>query len=260
MLPPRLAAIIALAALFSGCGSRATGSAVDPGVASLLLPDARVLGGLHLAQLRAAPLYSKLPPAVLSFVGPLNHASDLVFAFNGTDLLTIARGAFPEPPPGATLLAPDLAVAGSPEAVRAAAVRHREGGAGAPALLARAGSLASANQVWLVAQGGGTPLPLSGNWDNLNRVLQATEYLSLTAKVDSRIEIEAAGVCPSADGARRLEESVRAILTLAGAGVHDAELAALLGSVRLSREDRVVRAAFAATADASQTLLRQLSR
>src|ERR1039458_3129422 len=137
----QLAALLALAALATGCHNAAP-TAIDGVMASCVPADTVVLGGIDCERLRASPMFRKLPAAVTALLEPLRSATYLLLASNGKDYLAIGRGPFGQAPPGATPLAPDLAILGSPDAVRAATAQHRRGVAGAPGLGGRAGSLA----------------------------------------------------------------------------------------------------------------------
>jgi hypothetical protein len=93
-----------------------------------------------------------------------------------------------------------------------------------------------------VARGSST-LPLGGDAANLNRILRATEWTTLAARVDSGIHLQAAGACSTAEGARHIEESLRALISLAAVSMaREPDLAALLHSVRVSRDNLAVRA------------------
>ena len=141
---------------------------------------------------------------------------------------------------GSTLLAPDLAVAGSPDAVRAATAQHRRGVAGT-ALVGLAEKLAAGREIWMVAMGKAT-LPVGGNAQNLNRLLHQTEYATLAVHVTDGIEAEATAVCGTAEGARRLEEELRAMASIAAAAqARQPGLAAQLRAIQVSREERIVR-------------------
>lgn len=256
----RLAALVALVAAGLSCRSTHAPAGVDRDMASSIPADTLLLAGLNLDDLRASPLYPRLPPAVRALAEPLRDAGYLLLASNGKDLLSMAHGRFREAPPGATLVAPGLAVAGSPGSLRAAIAQHQTGRSGAPDLLALAASLVDGKQIWIVARGG-VPLPVAGNAANLNRLLRNTEYAALAARIGSAIEIEATAVGRSAQAGREVEENLRAILSLtAAANARQPDLVALIRSIRISREDRTVRAALSGGRDAADALLRLVPR
>jgi hypothetical protein len=250
-----LAALVALAATGTSCRSIDAPAGVGRDMASSIPADASLLAGLNLDELRASPLYPKLPPAVRALAEPLRDARYLLLASHGKDILAIASGRFREAPPGATLVARGLAVTGSPDSVRAAVAQRKTGRDGAPDLLARAASLADGKQIWMVARGG-VPLPVAGNAANLNRLLRDTEYAAITARIGSGIEIEATAAGLTADAGREVEENLRGIVSLtAAASARQPDLVALIRSIRISREDRTVRAALSASSDAAASLL-----
>jgi hypothetical protein len=256
----RSAALIALAAVAISCRSINAPAGVDRDMAASIPADTLILAGLNLDEVRASPLYAKLPPAARAFAEPLGDARYLLLASNGKDIVAIARGRFREAPPGATLVAPGLAVTGPPGSVRAAIAQHKTGRNGAPDLLARAASLADGRQIWIVARGG-VPLPVAGNADNLNRLLRNTEYAGIAVRLGSGIEIEASAVGRTAEAGREFEENLRAILSLtAAASARQPDLVALIRSIRIRREDRAVRASLSGGPDAADRLLRFVPR
>src|SRR5262249_17742485 len=147
--------------------------------------------------LRASPLSASLREKLKL----LRDASYALVASDGSRFVIAARGRLE----GATMLAPNLALTGSPDFVAAATAQHRTGHTGAPGLLSHAPD----GLFWIVADGSAA-LPLSGNARNLNRLLHDTEYTTITATFAERISITATGVCRNEDAARRIEESVRA--------------------------------------------------
>jgi hypothetical protein len=115
-------------------------------------------------------------------------------------------------------------------------------------------------QIWMVARGS-VPLPVAGNAANLNRLLRNTEYAAISARIGSAIEIEATAVGRTAQAGREFEENLRAILSLtAAANARQPDLVALIRSIRISRQDRTVHAAFSGGADAADQLLRLVPR
>jgi hypothetical protein len=255
----RSAALVALAAAIS-CRSINAPAGVDRDMAASIPADTLILAGLNLDELRASPLYPKLPPAARALAEPLGDARYLLVASNGKDIAAIARGRFREAPAGATLVAPGLAVTGSPGSVRAAIAQRKTGRNGAPDLLARAASLAEGRQIWMVARDG-VPLPVTGNATNLNRLLGNTESAGIAVRLSSGIEIEATAVGRTAEAGREFEETLRAILSLtAAASARQPDLVALIRSIRIRREDRTVRASFSGGPEAADRLLRLVPR
>ena len=237
----------ALIAPWIACRPAGPRPAADPALASCIPPDTLALAGVNLEQFRASALYRKLPPGALAFLEPVRKASYLLLAYNGKDVLAVARGSFAEPPAGAVLLAKDLAVSGSPQSIQAATAQRNTGRTGAPWLLDRAATAAGAGQVWAIAQGG-VAFPLTGDAANLNRFLSFVEYASLAIRLDSGVRIDALGAGRTPESAQHLEETLRAFFSLAAAGTsRDRPVAGLLRSVQLRRDGLTVRAAIAAT-------------
>ena len=147
------AAGLVLCAIATGCPRNALLPSIDPSLASCVPSGTLLLAGVDLEQLRASQLYRKLSPATVALADPLRNASYVIVSWSGNDLTAIARGSFREPPPGSELIAPNLAVAGAPEAIRAARAQHRSGTTGAPDLLSYAQPLARENPIWAVARG-----------------------------------------------------------------------------------------------------------
>ena len=238
-------AAAALIALWASCRTAGPRQAVDAALTACVPPDTLALAGVNLEQLRASALYQKLPPGAAAFLEPLRNASYLLLAYNGKDVLAIARGAFHEAPPGTVLLTKDLAVSGSPQAIRAATAQRKTGRTGAPWLLDHAAGAAGASQIWAIAQGG-VAFPLSGDAANLNRFLRLVEYGSIAVRLDSAVRIDAVGAGRTAESSQQLEETLRAFFSVAAAGAsRDRALADLLRSVQVQRDGLTVHAAIA---------------
>jgi len=221
------------------------------------IPKSAVLvAGLNLDAIRAAAAYPKLPRAVLALTEPLRQAQYAIFVFDGRGLLAITRGPFRETPAGATLLAPNLALAGAPDLVGAATAQHRTGTTGAPELMEPSRLAAGAKPIWIVVRGG-VMLPLAGNAANLNRLLRATTDTTVAVGLRDSVDLELTARCFTPGDGRDFEQSLRAILTLtAAANARQPGLAALLGAIQISREDRTVHATLTAAPEALDQLLR----
>jgi hypothetical protein len=253
-------AAVALVCAMLGCRTSTVAHAVDPEAAACIPADTLALAGVDLDRLRAAPLYSKLPAAAAAMAGAFTGASSALLAYNGKDLLAIARGSFAKAPAGATLAAPNLALFGTPQLVAAAMAQRRSRTVGAGALLARAESIAAGRQIWVVIQGG-VALPLSGNGANLNRLLHNAESATVTASFDSGLALEVTAIGRTTDAARNIEETVRADITLAAAAeTRQPDLAKLLRSILIDREDRSVRITLSADQDAAAKMIAALAR
>ena len=164
-----------------------------------LPPDTQAVAGLYLERIRDQKSYSRLPPAWSFVLDPFRSANLVLLAYNGSDILVIASGRFASSPPGAVFLTPQLAVGGSPAAIRAATRQHAARHTGVPDLVAQAGPVID-RDLWAVIRGG-TRLPLPGNSANLNRLLARTEYTTVSAIWNSAIRLEADGHCRTAESA-----------------------------------------------------------
>jgi hypothetical protein len=184
--------------LFSvfGCAPVHRPAAIDPDLAACVPAGASAIAGIDVARLRGTAIYEKLP---------VRDASYVLAASDGKDWLLLGRGELA----GGTSIASGITAIGSGELVKAAAAQHRTGKTGAADLLARAAE----TPIWLVARGN-MSLPVSGNLANINRLLRQTEYMTVAARVNDRLEVEAAGSCRSPEQARHLEENVRALASL----------------------------------------------
>ena len=203
-------------------------SSIDPELASCIPPGTLVLAGVDVDGLQSSPLAGALPA--------LAGASRVLVAWNGKDMLLVSAGKSAGTP----------ALTGSPDAVKAATAQHQTGKPGAPRLLQLASAIPAGRQVWVVARGG-VALPLTGNAANLNRILALTESVTLSARVDAAVRVEAVMVGRSPEAAQQLEQSLRGILTLAR-----------LSGVEVRREDWTVRAGLTTTPETAEKLVRGL--
>jgi hypothetical protein len=252
----RLAATILASATIT-CSCRPSTAPIDPASASCITPGTILLAGLDLDRIRASPLYAKLPPGAALAIEPLRNASRLMVTWDGRQLVFVARGKFREPPAGATLIDRDLAISGSAEAVRGAIAQHKTGTAGAPDLLAHAASIAGGAEIWAVVRGG-INLPLTGNAANLNRLLHLVDYATLTARLAPLLDLDLTSASRTADQGQHLEETLRAIVSLAGAA--SPRLDTLLHSVQIRREGPIVHATLSTDADTLGPVIDGLTR
>jgi hypothetical protein len=241
----RLAAPIALAILVA-CRTPAPPAAIDPALSGRVPAATMALAGVDLNRLRASPLYTKLPPVAQAFLQPFSRAHFVLVASTGVELLTIARGVVP----GATQIAPDLALSGADSLIAAAIAPHP------PAdILTAAESIAAARPIWLAVRGG-VALPLEGNLANVNNLLRGTEYVTLAAQPGDPTEVELVAQCPTPVAALRFEQTFRAMVSLAVAtNARQSVTAGVLQSIRIHREDRVVYVSLSAPLDALARLL-----
>jgi hypothetical protein len=252
----KLASAVAVAALVcAAVGCRRTPEApraIDPGLAACIPADAALIAGVDLDALRASPLYSKMPAVANTFAAQFGGVSRALLTYNGRELLVAVRGSFQAPPAGAAMLAPGLALIGSPEQVAAATAQYKLGRTGAPALLAQAESVAAGVQVWIVARGDAR-LPLTGNAANLAGILRKAEFLTRTA---AGLVLELRASAPDANAARAIEETLRADLTLAASSqAKRADVARALRSAEVTRADREARVTLAMSEEVAGRLL-----
>lgn len=213
-------------------------------------PTAIALAGVKLDQLRASPLYAKLPAAATAFLEPFREARSLLVATTGAEVLTIAGGSVR----GATRAAPDPALAGAPALIAAANVPHARA-----AILGAAETVAADHPIWLAVRGA-IPLPLEGNLANLNNLVRLTHYLTVSARLSDAagqgVELELTAQCPSPGAATEFERRLRAMLSLAAAAnARQPAIAAMLASLQLRREQQTVRATLRAAPDTLGKLL-----
>ena len=161
-------------------------------------------------------------------------------------LFRSARGVVP----GATQIAPDLALSGAPGLISAATAAHPPAG-----ILGPAESVAAGSPIWIAVRGG-VKLPLEGNLANANNVLRGTEYVTLAVQPGDPTELELVARCPTPEAALRFEQSFRAMVSLVAAtNARQAATAGLLESIRIGREEQVVHVSLSAPLDALAKLL-----
>jgi hypothetical protein len=252
----RAAFIAVLAALAVGCRSTAPPAGIDDATASCVPPETLLLAGFDVPAIRSSALGGKLPQ-VEPLLEPYREAAQLLLAFDGRNVLTIARGPFRAAPAGGALAGHGLAISGPDAAVRAAMARLRSGPGAAPGLVANARSVAAGKPIWMVVRGG-VGLPLTGNAANLNRLLRDSEFAAVTASLGPRIRVEAVAVGRTPEAARAFEETLRAFLALmAMAEKRGSDVAVLLGAVEIRRQARTVNASVSATPETLGKLLGQ---
>jgi hypothetical protein len=236
MVLPRHFILAAVLIALPACRTKPT-SAIDPDLASYVPEGAIALGAIDLAQLRASPVYAKLPSSAASFLAPLAAASRTLFAYTPQGLLLVALGDFSQLPSGAVLDGRRIALAGAPELIQKAIAQHQRHSVGAPDLLSHVDAAAAAHTFWFIVSGR-SDLPLSGNAANLNRFLHLTDYTTIAAQFSSAVDMEITAVCPDANHAGNFEESLRAIVSLASAR---SSKSTALDSVRIQRDQATVK-------------------
>ena len=259
--PIRAAHAAALACAFFAvsCSRQERPAGVDPSLAACVPASTLALAGVDLAALRASPLSRSLPAAAAAALEPLRDATYVLAGYDGKSVLIAAMGKFREAPSGTSLLSSEIAVAGSPEFVAAARAQLATGKTGAGWLLARAPSPAE-HAVWAVAVGG-MALPVTGNAANLNPLLQLADYASVSLSLGERPRIELGGAGRDAASAARLEETLRAFLSLgARAPGVQPSLASPLRAAEVVRSGLAVRASIVLTPEQTGALLGLIPR
>ena len=210
-------------AVLAGCRRNVPAGAIDPALAACIPPGTIALAGLNAEQMRHSALAAEVP-----LLEPFRDARAVLAAYTSQGVLIAVRRQAGAPPE----------VNGPADLVEQA----KKGGGGAPDLLADAEQVAGANEIWAVVRGNVT-LPLTGNAANVNRLLRNMEFAAVTLREQSDVEIALRARGVTAEAARHFEETLRATLTMtAAAEAKDAEIATLLRSITLQREDRTVRA------------------
>jgi hypothetical protein len=215
--------------------------------------------GVDLDALRHSPLYRALPAPAAAILEPFRDATYVLAGYDGKAILIAARGKFRDTPSGASLLTPEIALIGAPEAVAAARAQHATGETGAGWLLARAPAPAE-HALWAVAVGG-TALPFAGNGANINHLLQLADYATVSLSLGAGLRFEIGGAGRDAASAKRLEESLRALLSLAASipGTPPA-LSASLKAAGVRRKNLAFQVSFELPPDQAGALLGSLAR
>ena len=224
---------VAALAIVAGCGYRRDGD-----LAAAMPADAVVVAQARTDRLRATPLWRASPPEL---VESFSQASVVAAAYAQGAWLVLAGGTFGQAPPGARMVAPHLACAG-PDGLAAAAIARWRTQAQPGPLAAFAAAHASGSPLWITLRGG-ADLPLSGNGANLNRLFRDVEYASLDVRVDGACRLHLAAESSTDAAARRFEETLRAMLSLAA--LEEARRPALAGALNgavVRREARAIEA------------------
>jgi hypothetical protein len=271
-------ALLLLSLAVPGCRPKPRpGVPIDPALALLVPETAAALAGVRMEALRATPVYRRYAqaPAWSAFrartgLDPRTDVWELLFVVEPSATLVLARGRFspgfgglePRLLPGAprttyqgyTIIGDErastvfvnssTALAGSGSAVRSVLDR-RAASCGVPAALeSPMRRLAPGAQIWAVAAAPipALPVPLEGNWTNLNRILASLDAAWLALTLGDSVEIAAGGACSTAAEAGRLDDALRALAGLArlAAPAGRPGLARLYDSLRIRRAGREV--------------------
>ena len=276
----------------TACNSAETGrTSVDPVLAALVPPDATMLAGLRMADIRATPLYRKMLAgkhlerldefARETGFDPRRDVRELLVASNGKDNLVAARGTFnvrafdgmtrstykgftlyTRDRGGVTLIDSSTAIAGTLEAVHAALDRRGSGGSSGPAeLLARARQIPPENQVWSVSNGFDSLLtgriPESGNAANAGRILRSLENTTAAADLRAGLNGYINGVCRTDADAKNLGDAARGLVGLGRLSVPEKqpELLRLWDGIKVDQQQRTVKITVAISQDLVDKLI-----
>jgi hypothetical protein len=260
----------------AGCGlNRTSPSRVDRDLSAFILPDAILLAGVEMAQLRATPVYQKLEtrrslPQLDEFTArtgfdPRRDVRTLLISSDATETVVAARGDFKVTIPesmeklqhgkhtiykgsdGAFAILDDhTTLAGSLNGVRRAIDQSGKGPVSS-GLVARAREVPAGNQIWAVTLGGGDILPRAiprdGNAANLSRFLRSLEQISFWADLRSGAQATAIGVATTDKDAETIASTIRGFVGLGRLRTSEnrPELLRFIDSIAVRQEQRTVR-------------------
>jgi len=270
------AVLLALGA--AGCNSAQIGrSRVDSTLAAFMPPDATVLAGVRMDQVRTTPLYQKMSArthferldefARETGFDPRKDVRDLLIGSNGRDTVVAARGTFnlksgegatkttykgytlyQRDQGGVALIDSTTAVAGSLTAVHTAIDRFKAGDRTGPrSLLARAGEITVQNQVWSVSNAFDNLMigrfPQDGNAAGVGRMLGSLENTTAAADLRSGVRGYLNGLCRTDQDAKNLGDTARGLVGLGRLSVPDnqPELLKLWDGIKVDQQQRTVK-------------------
>jgi hypothetical protein len=262
----------------TACNSAETGrTSINATLASLVPPDATMLAGLRMADIRATPLYQKMLArkhldrldefARQTGFDPRRDVRELLVASNGKDSIVAARGTFnlrafegvtrstykgytlyTRDREGVALIDNSTAIAGTLEAVHAALDRRGSGDRSGPVdLLARARQIPPENQVWSVANGFDNLLtgriPETGNAANAGRILRSLENTTAAADLRAGLNGYINGLCRTDADAKNLGDAARGLVGLGRLSVPEKqpELLRLWDGIKVDQQQRSVK-------------------
>jgi hypothetical protein len=261
-----LSAFCVLAALVAvvGCSRLANkGVVLDSSFEPFIPADAKVLAGVQITKLQAAPLY-RTHKEQLDFgqlqtfsertgIDPTRDLSEALITWDGTHLLAMARGHFSQTKVGPkleslgarrrsykkyTLFGDDsnslvfmrdgLLVAGTSHALRDLIDRRDKSHAGIPAeLKQRLETIPKTDQLWVVSRGG---LPVNGivarsDIDSaLSNIVGYVNGTAIGVGIETGIHLQADLTCISGQGVQRVRDALRGGIGLARLTTKDNQL------------------------------------
>ena len=264
----RLFAAISIAAFvfLSGCHKQPTvGVEVDSALTGFIPSSTKALLGVRLDQLKTSEFYKRHAKqmnfqqmATLSdHIGldPSRDLSVIVVAWDGKQILTLARGTFnsqevekklslnaPQQKDTVAILPKGIALAGPPEAVKKA----RDNNGGVPEeLQMRLHSVLPGAQLWGASIG---VLPLaniplqSGTQSAISNFSDYVNGTTLGLALDSGVHLKLDISCVSAEGAQRVNDALRGMIGFARLTTKDNELdlLRLWDAIKLDKLERGV--------------------
>ena len=252
----------------------------DTGLGAFVPADTVALAGMRMDQLRATALYQKLRAQqrfselddlkARTGFDATRDVNELLFATNGKDAVTIARGQFHPTDSGAkklpykgytlyvhgegayALIDASTAVAGTQPAVRAAIDQYKGGShsAAVASLLARGRAIAPQNQIWAVSDSPeafssltGSRSANSGNAANFGKMFGQLERLSFAADFSRGLNAVATGDCKAEQDAKAIGDLLRGVVSLGKLSVPQGQkdMLQLYDSIQVDQQQKAIK-------------------
>jgi hypothetical protein len=258
--------LAAVAASFAGgCGPSSLSGPADDRLAAFIPADTVVLAGVRLDELKKTSLYQE----VLRLLGsveregfdPRRDIQELLIASDGNNTVAMARGRFQRDElarmeqfqhQGVTLYGDErgavavmddaTAVAGTTPAVRAAIDQQKSGRRAAADLLAKARTLPTPNQVWMVSKGSASFLraPRMQSGELIQKMLNSLSDVTFFADFRDGIYANASARAANAADAKFIGDTVRGLVGLGRLSVPRSEpsLTKAFDGVTVQQSDR----------------------
>lgn len=283
-----------------GCGTHeSTGISVDRSVRPMIPPDTRALAGIDIAAIKNTEFYKResgrLNATGLDLMAerigldPRRDLAKVIVAWDGKKLLFIVEGQFS--PAGlerkltaagahetlyrkhklvgdsknaVAFLSPDLAVAGSIDALQPAIGRFEEGAGGVPeSLQAQMNQIAKNNDVWLASTGGLPFVEMRMRSDLESALSNIVDYVNATRagiNLDSGLHLRTAVTCISEKGAKRVHDALRGVIGFGRLSTKDneTELLRIYDSIQVNQQKEIVNVRADLTGDLADALLTRL--
>ena len=276
----RRRAILAALAGMGSAGCRPTpppGVKIDPALAIMTPETAVALAGVKMDAIRKTEVYRRHREALgldqFSKDTGLDLQTDvweLLVVFESSGWIAMARGKFSpgfggmEPRvlagaprrsyKGYTIIGDEqastvfvnssTALAGAGTAVCGLLDRRAASRGIPPALEEQIRNLPPGAEIWIAsaARLGGLPIPLEGNWANLNRIVESIQAGSLGVALGNGVEVSARGSCATEQDAQGLQDAMRGLIGLGRLTTpsSQSELLRLYDSIQVGRQGREV--------------------